>query len=130
MSKEIGFISEPTEAERLIAMLQDENSKLLQSLDSTQRELIETKNKLNNANERLAQVNNKVVELTPYMDSARVYIGDTLVKFENVVGNIVTAYCETDSGLVIPTRVERANNTVNVFFESLEEVAMVTISVI
>lgn len=78
--------------------------------------------------EHIDQLGKQVEAVTPYMDSQRAYIGDSLVIFENVKGTHVTAYCETDNGLSVPTIVERAGNTVKVFFETLEEVATVTIS--
>lgn len=72
----------------------------------------------------------QIEDVTPYMDSQRAYIGDSLLYFNDVKGTQITAYCETDSGLSIPTVIERMGNTVIVKFEILKEVATVTISAI
>ena len=66
-------------------------------------------------------------EPTTYTNKA--YIGDTSVTFTHVKGNLITAYMETDSGLVIPTSIERIDTTVTVSFDALDELATVTISV-
>lgn len=80
--------------------------------------------------EHIDQLGQQIEEVKPYMDSQRAYIGDTQVQFNNVKGTHITAYCETDSGLSIPTTTERNSDKVTVSFNTLDEVATVTITVI
>lgn len=80
--------------------------------------------------EHIDQLGKQVEAVTPYMDSQRAYIGDTSVVFVGVKNGLLTPYCETDNGSIIPTRTERSGDRVTVLFEYLTEVATVTISVI
>ena len=79
--------------------------------------------------EHIDQLGKQVEAVTPYMDSQRAYIGDTSVVFENIKNGLITIYCETDSGLVIPTKSEKSGDRLTVSFDTLEEPATVTISI-
>ena len=74
-------------------------------------------------------VDEKMSYITPYMDSQRAYIGDTSVMFENIKNGLITVYCETDSGVVIPTKSEKTGDRLTVSFDTLEEPATITISI-
>ena len=69
-------------------------------------------------------IRKSVSDVTPYTESKTAYIDDTEVIFENVPKGNVTVYSEVEAGI------QYAENGVRVFFEPLEEVTTITISVI
>lgn len=71
-----------------------------------------------------AGIRQSVSEITPYTESKTAYIGDTEVFFENVPKGNVTVYSEVEAGI------QYADNGVRVFFEPVEEVTTITISII
>ena len=71
-----------------------------------------------------AGIRQSVSDVTPYTESKTAYIGDNEVFFENVPKGNVTVYSEVEAGI------QYAENGVRVFFEPLEEVTTITISVI
>lgn len=71
-----------------------------------------------------AGIRQSISSITPYTESKTAYIGDTEVFFENVPKGNVTVYSEVEAGI------QYADNGVRVFFEPLEEVTTITISVI
>ena len=79
---------------------------------------------------QISYCNNRITEITPYVATKTAYIDDTECIFTNVYaqGNI-TAFVEVN-GIQIPCEVARYENNVIVSFEALEEVGIVTISII
>lgn len=67
---------------------------------------------------------NKVVEITPWTASKTAYIEDTECIFTDVPSGNMTVYCPVNY------TVERMDNRVTVYFEPLEEVTEITISII
>ena len=73
---------------------------------------------------------NKVVSITPFTESKKVGIQDTECIFTDVdrEGSLTTTV-KTESGEYLPFTVERSRNRIRVSFDSLNEVATVTISI-
>ena len=73
---------------------------------------------------------NKVVSITPFTKSKKVGIQDTECIFTDVdkEGSLTTTV-KTESGEYLPFTVERSRNRIRVSFDSLNEVATVTISI-
>lgn len=72
----------------------------------------------------------KVVELTPYTESKTAYIGDTSVIFLDVPEGNLSVYVKDIDGNYPNYTVERSAEGVAVYFEALENVTEVTISII
>ena len=77
-------------------------------------------------NDRINQLNQEVVEVTPYTETKQAYIDDTEVEFDYHEGNI-TAYVADGQ---IPCEVVVEDNKIRVSFDKLEEPAKVTISIL
>lgn len=73
---------------------------------------------------------NQVVSITPFTESKKVGIQDTECIFTDVdkEGSLTTTV-KTESGEYLPFTVERSRNRIRVSFDSLNEVATVTISI-
>ena len=73
---------------------------------------------------------NQVVSITPFTESKTVGIQDTECIFTDVdkEGSLTTTV-KTESGEYLPFTVERSRNRIRVSFDSLNEVATVTISI-
>ena len=71
-----------------------------------------------------AGIRQSVSNITPYTESKTAYIGDTEVFFENVTKGNVTVYSDIEAGM------EYTENGIRVFFEPVEEVTTITISII
>jgi hypothetical protein len=71
-----------------------------------------------------AGIRQSVSNITPYTESKTAYIGDTEVVFENVPKGNVTVYSDVEAGM------EYTENGIRVFFEPVEEVTTITISII
>ena len=71
-----------------------------------------------------AGIRQSVANITPYTESKTAYIGDTEVFFSDVPKGNVTVYSDVEVGI------QYAENGVRVFFEPLEEVTEITISII
>lgn len=73
---------------------------------------------------------NKVVEITPYIDSEIKYIGDDDAQFFNVPQGMLSVSVVDSEGSFIDYTLERVGDMVSVYFdEPLENMATVTISV-
>lgn len=66
----------------------------------------------------------QVTEITPWTATKTAYIGDTECIFTDVPQGNLTVY------LTIPYTVERMDNRVTVYFDTLEEVTDIAISII
>lgn len=65
-----------------------------------------------------------VSEITPYTETKTAYIGDTEIVFDDCPSGNLTVY------LTIPYTVERMDNRVTVYFDTLEEPTNITISIV
>lgn len=80
--------------------------------------------------EKLDETASKVVDLTPYSDSKTAYIGDTSVIFLDVPEGNLSVYVKDIDGNYPNYTVERSAEGVAVYFEALENVTEITISII
>lgn len=71
-----------------------------------------------------AGIRQSVANITPYTESKTAYIGDTEVIFKDVPEGNITIYADVVAGH------QRTDVGVRVFFEPLEEVTNITISVV
>lgn len=112
-------------------MLDDKIDVILGIIEGLQQQITKLETRTDLMTVTMHNENADAIEaITPYMESKKAYIGDTSCIFNNVREGNVTAYMVTDSGLTMPTTIERSGSTVTVSFEALEEVATVTISVL
>lgn len=66
---------------------------------------------------------NKVEQITPYTETKTAYIDDTEVTFDDVPSGNMTVYFDK------PYSVEREAGRVTIYFDALEEVTPITISI-
>lgn len=69
-------------------------------------------------------VRHSVSEVTPYTETKTAYISDTEITFNNVPSGNMTIYFDK------PYSVEREADRVTIYFDALEEVTQITISII
>lgn len=69
-------------------------------------------------------VRQSVSEVTPYTETKTAYIDDTFIVFTNVPSGNLTVYFDK------PYSVERESGMVTIYFDALEEVTPITISII
>lgn len=72
----------------------------------------------------IAGVRQSVSAVTPYTETKTAYIDDTELTFDNVPSGNLTIYFEK------PYSVEREEDRVTIYFDALEEVTPITISII
>ena len=102
----------------------EERLKRLESLVYALINRIDNDNQYTNAD--IGGVRQNVTEITPWTASKTAYIDDTSVSFENVPNGNMSVYV----GGVNHSLFERDGDRVVVRFEPLEEVTVVTISII
>lgn len=79
--------------------------------------------------DKVMRIENVVTEITPYIETQKAYIGETEKTFCKGKNGIINVSCVTENGLSIPTTFEVLDNNVIVGFESLKELATITISI-
>ena len=79
--------------------------------------------------EQVDTINNRINALTPYEETKNVYIGDTEVRFDNIIkkGNI-TAYLVVNNQ-PYPCEVVTYEDYIIVTFDELEDIGTVTINI-
>lgn len=103
-----------------------EINKLIARLDNLQKAFEQSQRNQVPVTAKTDDTANKVVEITPWTASKTAYIDDTAIAFENVPQGNTSVYV----GGVNHTLFERDGDRVVVRFEPLEEVTVVTITVI
>lgn len=71
----------------------------------------------------VAGVRKGVSDITPYTETKKAYIDDTELVFENVPSGNLIVYFDK------PFNIEREGNKVTLYFEALEDVTDITISI-
>lgn len=102
-------------------------------INNLKRELSDLRNSFiqfaNNNNKTVDMADdtaNKVVALTPYIETKTAYIGDTEISFDNVPSGNLSVFADN----INEYRTDRVGSTLNIdFIKPLEEVTEVTISI-
>lgn len=81
-----------------------------------------------NITEMLIDINSRIDEITPYVESKTVYIDDTECIFEQVKEGSVSTQLKVDD-TIKPCDYEISNGEIRVFFEPLESIGTVTITI-
>ena len=71
-----------------------------------------------------------LIKLTPYTETKTAYIDDTEIIFENVPNGNLTVYVKDSEGMYLYCTAERVGDMIKVYFEPLEYIATVTISIL
>lgn len=70
-----------------------------------------------------------ISNITPYTETKTAYIGDTEITFSGVKEGNLSVFLKNDNGDYPNYTIERNNDTLTVYFEPLEYVTTVTISI-
>ena len=103
--------------EKRVKNLETQVKELQDAFFTSQRNLVPTTAKVDSTA-------NKVDSMTPYTASKTAYIGDTEITFMDVPEGNMTVYLNK------PYTVDRDGSIVTIYFEALEEVTDITISII
>jgi len=72
---------------------------------------------------------NAVENITPYTETKTAYLGDTEVVFNGVKDGNLTVYVKDEQGNYPNYTVERTQDIITVYFEPLEYITTITISI-
>jgi hypothetical protein len=102
----------------------DKTDILTQRLDALEKAFIQSQRNQIPITAKTDDTANKVVEITPWTASKTAYIEDTELTFTDVPQGNMSVFCRVNY------TVERMDGRVTVYFEPLEEVTEITISII
>lgn len=77
---------------------------------------------------RISQLSSQINSITPFTMSKSVYVGDTICEFDYVKGGNISAWLVTND-IQIPCNFEVVDNKIIVYFDELEEIGTINISI-
>lgn len=102
---------------------------LEKTLKNLQDSFIQAQKNLSPTTAKVDDTANKVEQITPYTDTKTAYIGDTEVVFNGVKDGNLTVYVKDEQGNYPNYTVERTQDIITVYFEPLEYITTITISI-
>lgn len=102
---------------------------LEKTLKNLQDSFIQAQKNLSPTTAKVDDTANKVEQITPYTATKTAYIGDTEVVFNGVKDGNLTVYVKDEQGNYPNYTVERTQDIITVYFEPLEYITTITISI-
>lgn len=102
---------------------------LKQKVANLQQIVMQTARNNNPVVEQIDSMAGTVKMLTPYTETKTAYLGDTEVSFTDVPSGNLSVYVTDENGNYPDFSVDRNGDTITVYFEPLEYITKITISI-
>lgn len=106
-----------------------ELQKLIARVNNLQNAFVQSQRNQAPITAKVDTTSSEVKAITPYTETKTAYIGDTEVIFKDIKDGNLSVYVKDDNGDYPDYAIERTNDVLTVYFEPLEYITTITISI-